>query len=440
MPHDRDSEVESRAPLATIARRRDERSRSAGAVTTMKQLLRGAHDAFDRHKARARATGFDFALAERVDMLNPAAWDALTREASVLMSRRYLRVLEQHRPDNVLPRYALVFDGDRPVAAIVAQRVKLSAEHLRAPSGERKRDKLARVAAATFKHVEQDLLICGNLLSWGCHGVAFAPGIDSATAWPCVAEALYRMRRAEHLVAHTDFVLVKDLTPREAPGAAALRTYSYRRLETEPNMVLAIDAAWRGLDDYHAALASKYRKAARGIDKQVRDAQLRIEALDVRHLPGEALHELYLQVHGAAALRLFTLRASFLPALGAAFGDDFRCSVVRDDDAPRGFVTTLRDGDTAIAYYVGFDRERNQLAPIYLRLLQETIAHAIELRCASVSFGRTALEPKARLGAKPVPMEVWVRHRVPLLNLLVRAALGSVHHDEAPDRDPFKAS
>jgi hypothetical protein len=430
---------ESRA-LATIAHRRHGRDPTAPGVATMKQLLKGAHDAFDRHKARSRASGHDFALAERIEMLHPAAWDALTSDASVLMSRRYLQVLEQHRPDNVLPRYAMAFDGARPVAAIVAQRVKITAERLRIPSGARKRDKLARVAAATFKHVEQDLLICGNLLSWGCHGVAFAQGIDPATAWPCVAEALYRIRRAEHLVADTDFVLVKDLTPSEAPGAATLRTYSYRRLETEPNMVLAIDAAWRGLDDYHAALASKYRKAARGIDKQVRDARLRVEALDVRRLPSDALHELYLQVHGAAALRLFTLRASFLPALGAAFGDDFRCSVIRDDDALLGFVTTLRDGDTAIAYYVGFDRERNRHAPLYLRLLQETIAHAIELRCTALSFGRTALEPKARLGAKPVPMEVWVRHRVPLLNLLVRAALGSVHHDEAPDRDPFKAS
>ena len=56
----------------------------------------------------------------------------------------------------------------------------------------------------------------------------------------------------------------------------------------------------------------------------------------------------------------------------------------------------------------------------------------------ALSLGRTALEPKARLGAKPQRMEVWMRHRQPLLNQLTLGLLGLVPHDEAPDRNPFK--
>jgi hypothetical protein len=33
---------------------------------------------------------------------------------------------------------------------------------------------------------------------------------------------------------------------------------------------------------------------------------------------------------------------------------------------------------------------------------------------------------------------VSLRHRVPLMNLIVRHALTAVPHDEAPDRNPFK--
>jgi hypothetical protein len=55
-----------------------------------------------------------------------------------------------------------------------------------------------------------------------------------------------------------------------------------------------------------------------------------------------------------------------------------------------------------------------------------------------VSFGRTALEPKARLGARPAPMTVWVRHRVQAMNVLVRGLLRTISHEEAPDRNPFK--
>jgi len=73
-----------------------------------------------------------------------------------------------------------------------------------------------------------------------------------------------------------------------------------------------------------------------------------------------------------------------------------------------------------------------------LRLLHATIDDAIAWRCARLSLGRTALEPKAGLGAMPEPMTVWLRHRVPAVNWLLRGLLGAVPHAEAPERNPFK--
>lgn len=65
---------------------------------------------------------------------------------------------------------------------------------------------------------------------------------------------------------------------------------------------------------------------------------------------------------------------------------------------------------------------------------------AMELGCRRLSLGRTALEPKSRLGACPVPLAVWVRHRHQALNLLLRPVLGLVPHHDAPERNPFKAA
>ena len=77
--------------------------------------------------------------------------------------------------------------------------------------------------------------------------------------------------------------------------------------------------------------------------------------------------------------------------------------------------------------------------PIYLQLLHATVRDAIVWRCTRLSLGRTALEPKASLGAKPEPMAVWLRHRVPALNWLLRSIMEAVPHAEAPERNPFKA-
>ena len=99
-----------------------------------------------------------------------------------------------------------------------------------------------------------------------------------------------------------------------------------------------------------------------------------------------------------------------------------------------------RRGETAIGYYIGFDRAINATVPIYFRLLQTVVDDALKLGCKKLSLGRTALEPKARLGARPDPLRIWIRHRIPMLNVLVRALLHTIsHHDEPPARNPFKA-
>jgi hypothetical protein len=101
----------------------------------------------------------------------------------------------------------------------------------------------------------------------------------------------------------------------------------------------------------------------------------------------------------------------------------------------------VRDGETAVGYYIGFDRKANANVPIYFRLLQVVVDDAIKFGCRRLSLGRTALEPKARLGARPDPFRIWIRHRIPLLNVLVRGLLHTIsHHDEPPERNPFKGN
>src|SRR4026209_173156 len=116
-------------------------------------------------------------------------------------------------------------------------------------------------------------------------------------------------------------------------------------------MVLNLSPKWRSYEDYLASLASRYRKHAKDVHKDIVDAGFQIEVLptasDVARLAGE-LHELYLQTHRNARLRLVTLSPAFLPTLAETLGADMRCTVVKRDGQIFGFVTTIRDGETAI--------------------------------------------------------------------------------------------
>ena len=298
--------------------------------------------------------------------------------------------------------------------------------------------KARRLRDEALGRLKTRILVCGNLLTWGMHGVAFAAEEDPSQLWPAVTEALFRVRRAERLSGQTDFVMVKDLSEPECTDAAALDRFSYRAMETEPNMLLEIPPTGKSYDHYLGSLSASYRKVARRIHKDIEDAGCRVRTLDRLDDQADALHSLYLQVHRNARVRLVTIPAGYLPALAAIAPERFRCTVVEREGRFLGFVTTVKDRDTAVGYLIGFDRESSANLPIYLRLLHAVIADALELGCQRISFGRTALEPKARLGAKPHPFRVWVRHRQPVLNLLVGNLLRSVSHEEPPERHPFK--
>jgi hypothetical protein len=387
-----------------------------------------------RRIARRSASGLQLVLADRVDFLNPAHWDALAAQ-TVFLSRDYLRVMERHAPANLEPRYAMAYADGQPVAALLLQRVSVGGAQLRKP-GEKK--KLVDPVAGLKEH----LLVCGNLLVWGARAMALAPHTDEAQLWHAVCEAIYRLRRADKLNGQSDVALIKDLGLPSEQVPPALRLLGYRSVATEPDMVLTLRPEWRSWDDYLASMTSGYRSAAKKLLKDCGAAGLTLRLATAEEMAARAdeLHALYGQVHQAQGLRLATLTPGYLPAMAAALGARFRCRVAEHADGRwLGFVTSVHDGETTLGYYIGYDRAANAEAPIYLSLLQSTVQDALAFGSTRLSLGRTALEPKAKMGCRPEPLSCAVRHRVSALNWIVSALTRTAEHDEPPERSPFKA-
>lgn len=378
-----------------------------------------------------------YAIADSIVMLDRDAWQALAAPSGFFMSAAYLEALETVLPRNLSPRYALIYSGTPeervPVAAVYMQIADVALAQLR-PEKERiaPLDDLAN-------NTRQRILTCGNLLTYGQHGIAMAADADPKLAWHGVAEVLYRVRQAEKLAGKTHFIMIKDLHAPHREHAAHLENLSYRYVETEPNMVLSLQSEWKNHEDYLASLASKYRgNVKNSIFKVIEQAECSVEhATDVAQLQDE-LFGLYKEVQMNAGVRMFELVPEYFSMLQKAAGDGFRCSVVRKGEKLLGFLISVADGDTAVAYHIGFDRAAAADLPIYLRLLHAAIGDAISMGCKQISFGRTALEPKAALGCKPQPFGILVRHRQPVLNKMMKQLLLGIEHDEAPDRSPFK--
>src|SRR5687767_12204986 len=107
-------------------------------IKPLKKLVNKARDLRESHKERHRATGFGFALSDSVEYLDPQRWDELTKNNSLFLSRRYLRVLEEAAPENLRQRYALIFRGRQAVAVVAAQRITVSVSRMRKTSKHKK--------------------------------------------------------------------------------------------------------------------------------------------------------------------------------------------------------------------------------------------------------------------------------------------------------------
>ncbi len=452
--------------------------------------------------------GFKFAMADSIAGLNPDHWDRIVAGAGRFLSRDYLELLEQNRPDNLSTHYAIVSSGDRPAAAVVAQSLDIRAAAL--PSrptpenqpgfwrtvgeaskrslqrarnqvllydnlllwpfhdkgeagGEGEGEELwpevasdlwhrshhlflaaERLAERSVGWVHLRFLVCGSLLATGPHGVAFAAGEDQARVWPAVIEALTRIRKACAASGEMDMMMFKDLTADQQVAEPALRRAGFLRFETEPNMILPLNPAWTTFDDFTRDLKSSYRHGFKKIQADLAACGIALERCQPRQVAAEAaaIHRLYHQIHDRQKLRLATITERWIPALAEAYPEDFRTMVARSgqDGEILGFVTVIRDGENAYGAHIGFDKAQAARGiPLYLALVNSGIAQAIELKASRVILGRTALGPKADLGAKPQPMFGYLRHRSRALNLAVPGVLALLPAPKAPpERHPFR--
>lgn len=394
------------------------------------KVINRLKDKVKRHQERSQPLGYKYVLSDSIHFLNQNDWLRVAEQGSVFLSKEYLSTIEKFSPTNTEQRYAIAYDDDKPVAIIACQIAEITGLNFVQPENQIKE----KVAAS----VKEKIIVCGNLVSSGLHGVAFDSSLELETAWRIVAEVTYRIRKAEHLNGTVDFAMIKDIKGEQINHSSVVERYSYRKIKTDPDMVLTLDDSVNEFNDYLSMLTSKYRSKVKKIAKTVEKKGYRCEQIEVTADVDKQLHQLYLNVENKSSTRLATLPQGYFEGLAKSLGDKFVCFAIKNDTDIAGFISIIIDEESAVAYYVGVDYEINKEIPVYFRLLQLVIECAVERGIKTISFGRTALEPKANLGAKPVEAYVWARHRIPVVNFVLRQLFGQIPYDEAPERNVVK--
>lgn len=375
-----------------------------------------------------------------------SAWDALT--GTIFMSSEYLIGLESAPAKGMEYRYVIVHAGETPVAKLYFQIV-----HFNAAKSLGQENPPETVKCSFFSHLIQTIklnvarnidfhtIVCGNLLLTGENGWVFLDQLSQdnrekiiESAYALVREALKKTHKDEIAVS-----LLKEKYPEARLSSDFKTAGKWYEFRIQPNMLMQVNPEWQCFDDYLAAMHSKYRIRARRAQKKLTD--ITIESLSESAIKDHSniLHQLYLETIGTAGFNMVNLGMDYFYETKKNMGDKFQVKVFKKESRIVGFFSYFLNNDSLVAHMVGFDNSLNKTYQIYLNMLYRLIGEGIKERVDRINLGRTAMEIKSSVGAYPVDMYCYIRHRNRLYNKIAPNLIDLLSpQEEWVQRHPFK--
>ncbi len=203
------------------------------------------------------------------------------------------------------------------------------------------------------------------------------------------------------------FLLVQNFTSCEGLIAQQLRNQNMAPVPIPPTAV--IDIVHESFEDYLNAMRAPYRRRARLTF--ARTEHLVIEHHTEFSMLAEELARLWRAIYDRATeIRREVLTAQFF-RWASAVDESSVLLARRPDDSIASFALLFDDGPTLSFVQCGFEERAGREEGAYFRLLYEIVRLGIERGHRLVDLGVTTLPPKLDVGAIPVPLFAWVRHR-----------------------------
>src|SRR3989338_8647025 len=379
----------------------------------LSDFLSKLKDEKDQFEIRRTPCRFGFALFDSIHYVAENEWNAIVPESKGLMRFPYLTAMENSSNEDERFKYALIYDGQKVVAAAVFTIVIASGKDY--GSREEARSKFSKIKGTLKEKTKLKMLICGHTHISGDHGFIYSQEITPEDAYHALADVTYQIRNSENL-----------------------KVFNYRKFKLDPNMFLPIRLEWKTFEDYQNALKSKYRTRMRNMYKQGEALERRIVSTEEIEASFDEIQQLYSNVANKAKMKLNHYNTSYFVELKRQMKDDFVLAGYFLNGKMVGFRTNLLWGENCEAHAVGVDYEFNTEYNVYQQLLADTVKLAIELQKKNVIFGRTAMEMKSNLGAVPVDMYCYVRHAEVMTNKLIKPAFYYIKTSEWTQRNPFK--
>jgi predicted N-acyltransferase len=230
------------------------------------------------------------------------------------------------------------------------------------------------------------------------------------------------------------FTLVQNFTSQDTPAGRVLAELGFAGVPILPTAVISLP--YSSFEDYLGSMRAQYRRRAKQALK--RSQQLSVEHLHDFAAEASELARLWRAIYDRATE---VRRELLTPEFFRAMANVEQASVLlmrRQDGSIASFALLLDDGPWLSFLQCGFE-ETSRKEGAYFRLLYEIVRYGIENAYAQIDLGITTLAPKLDVGAVPVPLYAWLKHRNPLIQrVLMALAQGPLRPEGIGTRSVFK--
>jgi len=368
----------------------------------------------------------------------PISWDLLAMN-NIFLSKKYLEALEKSAPSNMTCHFIGIFRDTELVAIALSQFLDLNAIDC---YGNKNQVKHLSLKNYLFRKYSSRILVMGNNMLSGQNAYAISDTAnipDVIQALKHAADALKADFNAKGIDIH--LTTFKDFQSNEIEDFKMPIFKDDLRFSVQPNMVLPIKNEWKVEQDYVNAMSKKYRAQFKRSRTKAMGIEKRELGLEEIRGQEDKLQELYLHVASNAPFNTFYLPKHHFSVLKEKLQSAFMLIGYFMDEQLIGFKTMIRNGEVLDTYFLGYDDTIQKEKMLYLNMLYDMTSHAIHNGFNKIIFGRTALEIKSSIGAKPEEIIGLMKHSNKTINRFLPFFFNYLEPKTVwQERNPFQAS
>jgi hypothetical protein len=367
-----------------------------------------------------------------VDNIPSDVWKQLNCTNNVYFSSDFLRAFEISNP-RIDFKYIVVSQNKNAVALGLIQTIELGVDVIL------KNIKLAnwlkRIVNFFFCNNIIKIMFHGNIFLSGEHGLYLKNGIKKTLALGEIGKEINRIAKNTR---HLHAIFVKDFLKESLSITDHFKNYGFASMYVEPNMILTLDKDWKTYEDYKTVLKSKYRVKVNKADSSSNGLIARLfNETDFATYKDE-LQQLYENTIANANFNAQVLNLNTYIHLRKIYQEDFIVKAYFLEDKLVGFLSALANNNHLDAHFIGLDYNLNKAHAIYPRILNDYVRIGIEKQVSHINFGRTASEIKTTIGATPVHLTCYIKHKRPIINWVLKLFIKRVQLKEFKQHKPFK--